>query len=102
MLWVQHPSDPVGQWTWATIWSRPAWMAQPTGWDVPQDPSWFPVVSWLQATMDLMNGFSAAPGHGHNYNPDFAGAWAAVSAPEGWAPADTDKLANALLSVPQS
>lgn len=100
VLWVQHPSDPVGWWSWSTLWSRPAWMTQPTGDDVPQEPSWFPVVTFLQVTFDLMNGFSASPGHGHNYNPDFAYAWAALVAPPDWvAAADTDRLASTLVRV---
>jgi uncharacterized membrane protein len=99
VLWVQHPSDPVGWWSWSTLWAKPAWMDQPTGDDVPRQPSWFPVVSFLQATFDLMNGFSASPGHGHNYNPDFARAWAALVAPSDWTGADTERLAQALTRV---
>jgi uncharacterized membrane protein len=100
VLWVQHPSDPVGWWSWSTLWSRPTWMTQPTGDDVPKEPSWFPVVTFLQVTFDLMNGFSASPGHGHNYNPDFAYAWAALVSPPDWvAPADTDRLASTLVRV---
>jgi uncharacterized membrane protein len=74
-------------------------MEQPTGDDVPQEPSWFPVVSFIQATFDLMNGFSASPGHGHNYNPDFAYAWAALVAPPDWTSADTERLAQTLVGV---
>lgn len=100
VLWIQHPSDPVGWWSWSTLWSPPAWMTRPTGDDVPKEPSWFPVVTFLQVTFDLMNGFSASPGHGHNYNPDFAYAWAALVAPPDWvATADTDRLAQTLVRV---
>jgi uncharacterized membrane protein len=89
----------VGWWSWSTLWAEPAWMDQPTGDDVPKEPSWFPVVSFLQVTIDLMNGFSASPGHGHNYNPDFARAWAALVAPSDWTSAETDRLAQALVQV---
>ena len=99
VLWVQHPSDPVGQWSWSTLWAKPAWMDQPTGDDVPKEPRWFPVVTFLQATFDLINGFSASPGHGHNYNPDFAYAWAALVAAPDWTAADTDHLAQTLVRV---
>jgi uncharacterized membrane protein len=58
------------------------------------------VVSSLQVTFDLMNGFSASPGHGHNYNPDFAYAWAALAAPPDWVmTADTDRLAQTLVRL---
>jgi uncharacterized membrane protein len=99
VLWVQHPSDPVGWWSWSTLWARPAWMDQPTGDDVPKQPSWFPVVTFLQSTFDLMNGFSASPGHGHNYNPDFGRAWAALVAPSDWTAAETERLAQNLVQV---
>jgi len=99
VLWVQHPSDPVGWWSWSTFWAKPAWMQQPTGDDVPKEPSWFPVVTMLQATFDLMNGFSASPGHGHNYNPDFGRAWAALVAPPDWTAGDTERLAQTLVRV---
>jgi uncharacterized membrane protein len=46
-----------------------------------------------------MNGFSASPGHGHNYNPDFAYAWAALVAPPDWTSADTERLAQTLVGV---
>ena len=99
VLWVQHPSDPVGWWSWSTFWTKPAWMDQPTGDDVPKEPSWFPVTTMLQATFDLMNGFSASPGHGHNYNPDFGRAWAALLAPSDWSTGETDRLAQILVHV---
>jgi uncharacterized membrane protein len=99
VLWVQHPSDPVGWWSWSTLWSKPAWMSQPTGDDVPREPSWFPLVSWLQATVDLINGFSASPGHGHNYDPDFARAWVTLTGPSDWTTDDTTRLEQALLRV---
>ncbi len=99
VLWVQHPSDPVGWWSWSTLWAKPAWMDQPTGGDVPAEPSWFPVVTFLQSTFDLMNGFSASPGHGHNYNPDLGRAWAALVAPPGWTGGDTERLAQDLVRI---
>ena len=104
VLWVQHPSDPVGWWAWSTLWSTPLWMDEPTGPDVPQDPTWFPFVSWAQQTFDLMNGFSAQPGHGHNYDPNIAGAWAIsvpASASHSWTPADTTRLDAVLQSLGQ-
>jgi uncharacterized membrane protein len=101
VLWLQHPSDPVGWWSWSTLWTTPAWMTQPTGDDVPKEPSWFPVVTYLQTTIDLINGFSASPGHGHNYNPDFAHAWAALVAAPDWTAAETDRLAQTLVRVSQ-
>lgn len=96
VVYLTHPSDPV---TWASfdaLWKPPTWMGRPTGYDVPSDPRWFPGVTFVQEVFDLMAGFSATPGHGHNYDPNVTDGWAAISAPPGWTAADTTRL-NALL-----
>jgi uncharacterized membrane protein len=92
ILYVHHPSDPVGNWSWASIWRRPAWMDEPLGYDITPDVSWFPFVSGLQEVGDLIAGFGAPSGYGHNYDVDFASAWAAVVPPDGWTTADTQRL----------
>ncbi len=100
VLYVQHPSDPVTWWNWPTMWSRPAWIADPKGYDVPRAARWFPFVTWTQTVADLIAGFSAPGGHGHNYDPDFIPGWAAVVPPEGWTEADTARLQAHLDLVP--
>jgi uncharacterized membrane protein len=70
------------------------------GYDVPNDVVWFPGVTFVQTVFDLMAGFSAPPGHGHNYNPNAADGVAAIAAPSGWSAVDTvrlDKILNANL-----
>ena len=39
-----------------------------------------------------MAGFSAPPGHGHDYMLEWPGAWAQVIPPEGWTADDTEAL----------
>jgi uncharacterized membrane protein len=92
VLYVQHPSDPVTWWNWPAMWSRPAWIDDPKGADVPEQARWFPFVTWAQTVADLAAGFSAPPGHGHNYDPVFVAAWSAVAPPPGWTDADTERL----------
>ncbi len=100
IVYVTHPSDPV---TWARVdalWKKPEWMNHPVGYDVPNDVVWFPGVTFVQTVFDLMAGFSAPPGYGHNYNPNAANGVAAIAAPPGWSAADTvrlDKILNANL-----
>lgn len=89
VVYLTHPSDPV---TWADVealWRRPAWMAAPTGYDVPNDLFWFPGVTALQVTFDLMAGFGAPPGFGHDYTPSIVDGWAALAAPDGWTAEDS-------------
>jgi uncharacterized membrane protein len=99
VVYLTHPSDPV---TWASfdaLWRPPTWMQKPRGYDVPQNGVWAPGVTFTQELFDLMAGFSATPGHGHNYDPNVTDGWAAVSAPPGWTAADTARL-DALLNPP--
>jgi uncharacterized membrane protein len=99
VVYLTHPSDPV---TWASfdsLWKPPTWMGTPRGYDVPQSGVWAPGVTFTQELFDLMAGFSATPGHGHNYDPNVTDGWAAVSAPPGWTAADTTRL-DSLLNGP--
>lgn len=91
-LYFHHPSDPVGYWDLSTLWSRPEWVNDPVGYDVSPKVGWFPILTWGQVSADLMAGFSAGPGFGHNYSIDFVSGWASVVPPEGWSEADTREL----------
>jgi uncharacterized membrane protein len=98
-LYFHHPSDPVGYWDLKTLWSRPEWVDDPIGYDVSPQVAWFPILTWGQVSADLMAGFSAGPGFGHNYSVDFVSGWAAVGPPDGWTQGDTDRLATHLLGA---
>lgn len=92
VLFVQHPSDPVTHWYFDWLWKPPSWMDSPRGFDVPRKASWFPIVTGVQGVFDLMAGFGAPPGHGHDYRLDYPAAWADVVPPEGWTAEDTASL----------
>jgi uncharacterized membrane protein len=92
VLFFQHPSDPVTHWYYNWLWSTPDWMDDPRGYDVPGRAGWFPIVTGVQGVFDLMAGFSAPPGHGHDYRLDYPAAWADVVAPDGWSDSDTAAL----------
>lgn len=92
VLYFHHPSDPVGYWNLRTLWSKPEWVDDPIGYDVSPDVGWFPIVTWGQVSADLIAGFSAGPGFGHNYSIDFVSGWASVAPPDGWSPGDTARL----------
>ncbi len=90
--YVNHPSDPVVYWGMSWLWSKPGWMDAPRGYDVTDRGRWFPFVTWLQGVFDLMAGFSAPPGFGHDYQLDYVRAWADVVPPDGWTATDTTRL----------
>lgn len=97
VLYLHHASDAIGTWAFDNAVSSPGWARNPPPLDVSAAARWTPIVSVVQETFDLMNGFSASPGHGHDYSIEFVDAWAAVAPPPGWTPADTDRLRTALL-----
>jgi len=99
--YLQHPSDPVTWWNWYIAWRPPAWVTdRPHGPDLPQRPvGWFPFVTWICTSADLIQGFGAPAGHGHNYNDAWAQALAGVAAPPGWTDAKTVQLQEAMLEL---
>ena len=92
VAYFHHPSDPVGYWNWGLLYDPPEWTKDPIGYDVSPRTGWFPIVTFTQVVADLIAGFSAPPGYGHNYAVDLITGWAAVAAPEGWTNADTSRL----------
>jgi uncharacterized membrane protein len=92
VLYVHHPSDPVGNWRPDSLWRRPEWTEAPRGYDIPARAGWFPIVTGVQEVADLIAGFSAPSGYGHNYAIDFVSGWAAVVPPVRWTEADSARL----------
>lgn len=92
IVYYHHPSDPVGYWNWETLWQPQQWTDKPVGHDVPDSVRWVPFTTFTQVVVDLINGFSASVGHGHNYNDVFVDGWSVVAPPAGWTSADTDRL----------
>ncbi|MEI8240487.1 MAG: alpha/beta-hydrolase family protein, partial [Actinomycetota bacterium] len=92
VLYLHHPSDAIGTWQPSNLWSSPGWADDPPPYDVPGAATWLPFVTFTQESFDLMNGFSAAPGYGHDYRNAFVHAWAALLQPKGWTEADSQSL----------
>jgi len=100
IVYLQHPSDPVTWWSVSALYAPPEWITgRPRGSDIPSTVQWFPIVTFLQTTGDLMEGFSTPAGHGHNYNNAWAQAVNSVATPPGWREADTARLATAMLAL---
>lgn len=84
VLYMQYASDPVVWWQPSLLWSKPDWLREPRGHDVSPRLRWFPVVTFLQLTVDQFFANDILGGHGHNYAPDAVAAWATVTPPDGW------------------
>lgn len=92
LVYVQHTSDPVTHWGFNWLWSPSGWNETPRGFDVPNTGTWFPFVTWTQGVFDLMAGFSAPPGFGHDYRLDYVNAWSRVVPPDDWSTTERDRL----------
>ncbi len=92
VVYLQHANDPVVWWSWDLIAQRPDWLAEPRGAGVSDATVWIPGITFLQVTVDQFFGVDVPDGQGHNYPGAIVGAWAAVTQPPGWTPADTDAL----------
>jgi uncharacterized membrane protein len=57
-------------------------------------------VTFWQVSADLTNAEGVPGGHGHNYSNDILDGWAAVAPPDGWTPADTERVRSALRAEP--
>jgi uncharacterized membrane protein len=99
VVYYHHASDPVGYWNWETLWKPQEWTDKPVGPDVPDSVRWVPFTTFTQVVVDLINGFSASVGHGHNYNDTFVEGWSIVAPVDGWNSADTIHLKQYLDSI---
>lgn len=100
ILYLQHPSDPVVWWNPDTILNRPDYLSEPRGYDVSPRTTWFPVISFLQATVDQFFGVSVPAGHGHNYPPTIVESWRAVTSPNDWNDKKSRDLQSLINSYP--
>lgn len=92
VAYLQHASDPVVWWSWDLLTRQPDWLAEPRGPDVSGRVRWFPVITFVQVTVDQFFGVSVPDGHGHNYASQVVAAWADVTQPPGWTDADLTGL----------
>lgn len=100
VLYLQHASDPVTWWSPDLVYSRPDWLEEEPGTDVPGSMIWIPVVSFLQVSADLAAAFSTQPAHGHNFSGEHAAAWVTIVQPEGWTRELTQRLRLELRRFP--
>ena len=92
IAYLQHGSDPVVWWSPNLMFSRPGWLAEPRAPDVSPRTMWFPLVTFLQVTVDQFYGTTVPPGYGHNYGNMSVATWAEVAPPPTWTDAQTQAL----------
>lgn len=92
IVYLQYASDPIVFFDPKDFYREPDWMKAPRGPDVSPQLKWYPVVSMLQLTIDLMLATTTPIGHGHVYAPQhYIDAWVEVTNVS-WSQADIDRL----------
>lgn len=93
LVYLQYASDPIVFFDMQAAFRRPAWMIGERGPDVSPQFTWYPIVTFVQLLLDMATALAPPIGYGHTYAPDnYIDAWVAVTNPDGWSEADTNRL----------
>ena len=97
IVYLQYASDPATFFDYRSLYRAPDWMAPPRGPDVSPQLRWYPVVTLLQLTLDMLTATDAPIGHGHVYAPaDYVNAWINLTDVRDWSPGDIARLKHHL------
>ncbi|MGE5827402.1 MAG: alpha/beta hydrolase [Micromonosporaceae bacterium] len=102
VVYLQNASDPVTWWSPSLLFARPDWLAERRGYDVSPAMRWYPVLTFLQVTADLVLAQRTRTTHGHYFRGATVAAWAAILKPAGWTPDRTTHLTQLLNGSPPS
>ncbi|WPE20805.1 alpha/beta hydrolase [Shinella zoogloeoides] len=93
IVYLQYASDPIVFYDPYSFYRQPAWMAVPRGPDVSPDFQWYPVVTFLQLTLDMAMATTTPMGLGHVYAGEhYIDPWIAVTDVTDWSAADIARL----------
>ncbi len=93
IVYLQYASDPVVFYDPYSFYRQPAFMAAPRGPDVSLEFQWYPVVTFLQLTLDMAMATTAPMGLGHVYAGEhYIDPWIAVTDVQDWSDADIARL----------
>lgn len=93
VVYLQYASDPITFYETHSFYREPDWMKTPRGPDVSPELRWYPVVTFLQLTLDLAMATTTPIGYGHVYAAEhYINAWMQVADIQGWSHDDVAKL----------
>ncbi|GMB80478.1 alpha/beta-hydrolase family protein [Shinella zoogloeoides] len=93
IVYLQYASDPIVFYDPYSLYRQPAWMAVPRGPDVSPDFQWYPIVTFLQLTLDMAMATTTPMGLGHVYAGEhYIDPWIAVTDVTDWSAADIARL----------
>jgi uncharacterized membrane protein len=98
VVYLQHASDPVVFFSPSLFFSQPDWLLDgQRGSEISDQFHYARLITGWQVMMDLPAAGSIPEGYGHLYTMQAnAQAWIAVTRPEDWTPAKTERLINFL------
>jgi uncharacterized membrane protein len=100
VAYVQHANDPVVWWSPALLVEVPDWLAEPPGPGRTPTMRYYPILTFLQVTVDQFTGVDVPQGQGHNYGTSMPSVFAQVTQPPGWTDADTLRLEKLIATLP--
>ncbi|MGQ3293187.1 MAG: alpha/beta hydrolase [Shinella sp.] len=93
IVYLQYASDPIVFYDPYSFYRQPSWMDVPRGPDVSPDFQWYPVVTFLQLTLDMAMATTTPMGLGHVYAGEhYIDPWIAVTDVTDWSAADIARL----------
>lgn len=93
IVYLQYASDPIVFYDPYSLYRQPPWMDMPRGPDVSPDFQWYPVVTFLQLTLDMAMATTTPMGLGHVYAGEhYIDPWIAVTDVTDWSAADVLRL----------
>jgi uncharacterized membrane protein len=92
-IYLQYASDPATFFDYRSLYREPDWMRPPRGPDVSPQLRWYPIVTLLQLTLDMLMATNAPIGYGHVYAPaHYIDAWIDVTDVRDWSPEEITRL----------
>ena len=103
VVYLQHASDPVVFFSPSLFFTQPDWLLDgQRGAEISEDFHYARLITGWQVMMDLPAAGSIPEGYGHLYTKQAnARAWIAVTRPEDWTPAETERLIAFLVDFDQ-
>ena len=92
-VYLQYASDPITFFDYHALYTPPDWMIGKRGPDVSPEFRWYPVVTFLQLTLDLAMATTTPMGFGHVYAGEhYIDGWLAVAGVDDRSAEDVEKL----------
>jgi uncharacterized membrane protein len=99
VVYLQNASDPITWWNVELAYRKPDWAGAPAAPDRSPAFRWFPIVTFAQVGVDLVDSLGVPAGHGHYFGTNVVDGWVAVYRPPGWTDADTAEVRDILATA---